>query len=184
MGRATGPEEAGQIDRETRFEAMFRQHERRLLGYALRRAPAEQAKDAVADSFLAAWRRFDELPEDPLPWLVAATRRTLANQRRSAARQERLAERLVPDADPSLPAATADALVVRAAFRCLAAGDREALALVAWDGLTPAQAARSLGCSPVTFRVRLHRARRRLDRALFHAGGDRVGWQSRAEEAR
>lgn len=57
---------------------------------------------------------------------------------------------------------------MRRAFGRLSGDDREALALVAWDGLTPAKAARSLGCSPVAFRVRLHRARRRLARALQH----------------
>ena len=35
--------------------------------------------------------------------------------------------------------------------------------LIAWEGLTPSQAARVVGCSGATFRVRLHRARRRLE---------------------
>jgi RNA polymerase sigma-70 factor (ECF subfamily) len=148
---------------------MYRQYEQRLLGYALRRAPVEVAKDAVAETFLAAWRRFDELPEDPLPWLVQATRKTLANQRRSSARQLRLAERLAREAAaeprPSVGGMLGDG-PVRAALNRLGADDREALALVAWDGLTPAQAAHSLGCTPVAFRVRLHRARRRFERAL------------------
>ena len=39
---------------------------------------------------------------------------------------------------------------------------REALLLIAWDDLTPALAAESLGISQTAFRVRLHRARRRL----------------------
>ena len=147
---------------------MYRRHEQRLLAYALRRAPVEAARDAVAETFLAAWRRFDELPEDPLPWLIGATRKTLASQRRSSARQERLARRLaaassVPASGPRDPE---DAAAVRAALARLDARDREALTLVAWDGLTPAQAARSLGCSAVAFRVRLHRARRRFARAL------------------
>lgn len=148
---------------------MYRRYERRVLAYALRRGPVEAAKDAVADAFLAAWRRFDELPEDPLPWLIEATRRTLANQRRSAARQARLAERLagepLPRPDSTLAGGIADGSV-RAALARLEFADREALALVAWDELTPSEAARSLGCSAVAFRVRLHRARRRFERAL------------------
>lgn len=168
------------IDRQERFEAMYAQYERRLLAYALRRAPVEAAKDAVADSFLAAWRRFDELPADPLPWLIETTRRTLANQRRSAARQARVAERLVGERLPQREAALAGGLPdgsVMGALSQLEVIDREALALVGWDGLTPTQAARSLGCSPVAFRVRLHRARRRFERALAeldaeNAGGD------------
>jgi RNA polymerase sigma-70 factor, ECF subfamily len=44
--------------------------------------------------------------------------------------------------------------------------DREALTLVAWDGLEPHEAAVVLGDSPGSFRVRLHRARTRLRRLL------------------
>jgi RNA polymerase sigma-70 factor (ECF subfamily) len=159
---------AGSIDRHKEFEAMYRQCEEPVLRYALRRAPAEVARDAVADAFVAAWRRFDELPQDPLPWLIGAARKTLANQRRSTRRQARVAERLAsePAGATFPPDASADDPVVRRAFRQMAAADREALALVAWDGLTPTQAARSLDCPPVALRVRLHRARRRLARAL------------------
>ncbi len=159
---------AGSIDVREQFEAMYRRCEEPVLSYALRRAPAEVARDSVADAFVAAWRRFDELPQDPLPWLIGATRKTLANQRRSTARQARVAERLArePAGVTFPPDASADDPVVRRAFRQMSADDREALALVAWDGLTPTQAARSLDCPPVAFRVRLHRARRRLARAL------------------
>jgi RNA polymerase sigma-70 factor, ECF subfamily len=159
---------AGSIDRREQFEAMYRRCEEPVLSYALRRAPSEVARDAVADAFVAAWRRFDELPQDPLPWLIGATRKTLANQRRSTARQLRLAEKLATlhrDALHDIDVQSRDQLV-RRAFRQLSPADQEALALVAWDGLTPRQAARSLGCAPVAFRVRLHRARQRLERAL------------------
>jgi RNA polymerase sigma-70 factor (ECF subfamily) len=44
--------------------------------------------------------------------------------------------------------------------------DRDALLLVSWDDLTPAQAAGVAGISPVAFRVRLYRARRRFEQAL------------------
>jgi DNA-directed RNA polymerase specialized sigma24 family protein len=44
--------------------------------------------------------------------------------------------------------------------------DREALLLVAWEDLTSSLAAASLGISAAAFRVRLHRARRRLISAL------------------
>jgi RNA polymerase sigma-70 factor, ECF subfamily len=56
------------------------------------------------------------------------------------------------------------------ALRSLSALDREALLLVAWEDLTPTQAARSLGISPVAFRVRLLRARRRIRSKLETAG--------------
>jgi RNA polymerase sigma-70 factor, ECF subfamily len=153
-------------DVRERFEAMYRRCEEPVLAYALRRAPGDIARDAAAEAFVAAWRRFHELPSDPLPWLIGATRKALANQRRASTRQTRLAERLAQQPDPAVEADTGADLAVRRAFGRLTTTDRETLALIAWDGLTPAQAARSLGCSPVAFRVRLHRARRRLEHAL------------------
>ena len=52
------------------------------------------------------------------------------------------------------------------ALRRLGPRDREVLLLAEWEGLSPAQIATVLGCSTVTARGRLHRARRRF-RAVF-----------------
>lgn len=52
--------------------------------------------------------------------------------------------------------------MLRAALASLSERDQEVLRLVAWDGLTPAQVAVVLGCTPVAARTRLHRARGRL----------------------
>jgi RNA polymerase sigma-70 factor (ECF subfamily) len=49
-----------------------------------------------------------------------------------------------------------------AAVASLSPREREALLLVAWEGLASDRAARAAGCSPAAFRVRLHRARRRV----------------------
>jgi RNA polymerase sigma-70 factor (ECF subfamily) len=57
-------------------------------------------------------------------------------------------------------------------LRSLSPLDREALLLVAWEDLTPAQAARSLGIKPTAFRVRLLRARRRLKAKLNSSRGE------------
>ncbi|GAB2818915.1 hypothetical protein GCM10027176_24190 [Actinoallomurus bryophytorum] len=51
--------------------------------------------------------------------------------------------------------------------------DRELLALVAWEGLSHAEIATTLGCSSNAVGVRLHRARKRFARALRSAGVDR-----------
>ena len=44
--------------------------------------------------------------------------------------------------------------------------EREALLLTAWEELTPTEAARALGIKPTAFRVRLLRARRRVEAKL------------------
>lgn len=153
-----------------RFEAMFLAHFDDVLRYALARADAEVAKDAAADTFLVAWRRRLDVPERSLPWLLAVTRRTLADQRRSLGRQGRVADRVVHhrlDISPTDPAdVVAERAVVIAALLELRPTDREVLELIAWDGLLPADAAIVVGCSPATFAVRLLRARRRFQAVL------------------
>jgi RNA polymerase sigma-70 factor (ECF subfamily) len=151
-------------DRRARFERLWQQYAPAVAAYARRRAPADVVDDAVADTFLVVWRRLDRVPNDPLPWLYGVARLTLANHRRAQARRTALAERL----DPEVPADASeqpDARVLEA-LATLGDGDRELLMLIAWEGLTPAEAAVALDCTAVTCRVRLHRARARLAAAL------------------
>lgn len=155
-------------DRRDRFEEVFRAHHAAVRAYALRRAERTAAEDAVAETFLVAWRRFDDLPSDALPWLLAVARRMLANQNRGRSRRERLTERLrgagplVAD-PPGEPGAGHEALRALAKLR---PADREVLMLVAWDDLAAEQAAAALGCTRAAFAQRLHRARRRFAAAL------------------
>jgi RNA polymerase sigma-70 factor, ECF subfamily len=155
-----------QPTRANRFEVLFREHYPAVRAYASRRATEELAQDVIAETFLIAWRRFDELPADPLPWLYGVARRVLANQRRSAGRGEALERKLAFSAPPDVPGDLAeqvgDAELMRLALARLSEHDREALMLVAWEGLEGARAARSAGCSRGAFAVRLHRARSRL----------------------
>src|SRR5262245_46913391 len=116
-----------------------------------------------------AWRRLTDVPtDDPRPWLYATARNlVLADTRRSSVVA-------TGDTGADLAAAQAPELlefdpVLRVALQSLSTLDREALLLVAWEDLTPTQAARSLGISPVAFRVRLLRARRRI-RSKLEAG--------------
>lgn len=158
-------------DRRQRFEAVFRGHHDQVLRYARRRLPEPaDAQDALAETFTVAWRRLHEVPDDALPWLLGTARRVIANHRRAAGRRERLHLRLGHEARAG-DAASADRgepepgrLAV--ALARLAEPDREALLLVAWEGLDRRAAARAMGCSPAAFATRLHRARRRLERLL------------------
>jgi DNA-directed RNA polymerase specialized sigma24 family protein len=147
-----------------RFEAAFEAHHPVVLGYALRRSATEQdAEDAVADTFAIAWRRVDRLPDpaDALPWLLAIARRVLANQRRSIGRRLRLVVRLRVEERASAPTPPASGPAIDALDR-LPPDDRELLRLLAWDGLTQAEAGVVLGMSANAVAIRLHRARRRF----------------------
>ena len=58
--------------RQQRFDALFAAHSSDIVAYCSWRAgSASDAQDAVAETFLVAWRRLDELPdgEDARVWL-------------------------------------------------------------------------------------------------------------------
>jgi RNA polymerase sigma factor (sigma-70 family) len=146
----------------------------RIFGYALRHAERDVAEEVVSETFLIAWRKASAIPDDALPWLLVVARNVIANHRRSLARRDRLTEELAALQSVMPPApAVDDSVVDRGEFLralgSLSELEREALLLTGWDGLTDAQAAQVCGCSPRTFRVRLHRARKRLDRELDEA---------------
>lgn len=154
---------------ERRFTELYELAYRPLLGYVLRRVdqPADAA-DVLAEVFLVAWRRLDEVPggDEGRLWLFGVARRTIANHRRGVRRREAATERLraefasmiaqVPDSrGPEEP-------LVASALERLSEDDREVLTLTVWEGLSSPDIARVLGLKPATVRVRLHRARGRL----------------------
>jgi RNA polymerase sigma-70 factor, ECF subfamily len=154
---------------ELKFEQLYAAHAGAVRGYAMRRCDPETADDVVADVFLVAWRRREELPEEPLPWLLGIARRVLANQARGHSRRARLHDRLAAQPAAVAAPAHADAKAsarLSAALARLSERDRELLLLMAWEGLELRQAAEVLGVRPNTLAVRFHRARRRLSAAL------------------
>ena len=170
-GAVTAMADIDRVDeRAVRFEAVFAVCSKAVFAYARRRATRDVADDVVAETFLVAWRRVDELPLEPLPWLIGVARKVLANRRRSDDRRVALSARLrslpaCPEsADPGDTWTAAER--VRAALAALPAGEREVIELLAWEGLSPAEIATALEIARATVYVRLHRARQRLTRAL------------------
>lgn len=155
-----------------RFAALWERYAPRVQAYALRHVDRDTAQEVVSETFLVAWRRWGHVPAEPLPWLLVVARNTIANHRRSHHRGRLLAtevarlEHVMPRASDSTDGLVAERDALLGALAQLTTREREALLLVAWDGLTPAEAAAVARCSPAAFKVRLHRARRRLDDAL------------------
>jgi RNA polymerase sigma-70 factor (ECF subfamily) len=153
----------------TRFEAVYRAHCGAVRAFVHRRVAAAAADDVVSEVFVIAWRRLDQAPPDELPWLLGIARGVLANQRRGDARRLALRDRLAASAVAGIDHGSGSSggeSEVLIAFGSLSQRDQELLLLVAWDGLDRAQAASVLGIGTTAFSVRLHRARRRLERAL------------------
>jgi RNA polymerase sigma-70 factor, ECF subfamily len=151
---------------EQRFNRLHEQHFEAIRRYAYRRSPA-LADDIVAETFLVAWRRIDEVPDDARPWLFGVARNVRLNLQRSSRRQIALTERLTGEiAASGLGDGDASGEAVAAALSALSERDRETLLLHAWEGLDRRDIAGVVGCSVANVSVRLHRARARFARAL------------------
>lgn len=57
-------------DPRQRFTWLYDQYYRRVLRYALQHADPPSAEDVASETFLIAWRRLADVPEQPLPWLL------------------------------------------------------------------------------------------------------------------
>lgn len=175
----TPPQPGTQVDDDIyreRFERCFDDHYGRVFAFVLRRvASQDSAEDVVADTFAIAWRRRDRIPDPALPWLYAIAANAIANQHRAIARRQNLDRRLAREAGIAAPRTDpadlfGDRDELASAFAGLDEAEREVLRLVAWEGLSTRDGAQVIGCSPGAFRVRVHRARRKLARELKTAG--------------
>lgn len=157
------------------FEAFYRQHVEGIQGFVARRVgDPEHAADLTAEVFLAAIgaaHRYRPARGAPKAWLYGIARTVVAADRRQVARQQTREERLrggamLDENDAAQIEARIDASAklrqLYEAMDRLAESERAILELVAIDELSLTEAATAVGVRPVTARVRLHRARRKL----------------------
>jgi RNA polymerase sigma-70 factor, ECF subfamily len=151
--------------RAERFANLYAAHYGAVHAYGARRVGPDAADEIAAETFLVAWRRFDQLPAEALPWLYGVARNVVCRHRMKTGRQLQTLEAL--QREPTVgDSGDDDDARLWTAWAELRDGDREVLALIAWEELSVAEAARVLGCPAAVFSVRLHRARRRLERLL------------------
>ncbi|MFC7216968.1 RNA polymerase sigma factor [Streptomyces polyrhachis] len=168
-------------DATRRFTQMYDAHRQQVWAYAVSRAGRQVADEVVSETFAIAWRRLDDIPAPALPWLLGVARNVLRDSVRAEVRRASLAAETrswarhpAGEAVGDVAEDVAERLALLAALAALSDADREVLTLTAWQGLAPAEAARVVGCTTAALRVRLHRARRRLERALGEDGGSPV----------
>lgn len=158
---------------EESFRRLFSCHYGAVFAYAARRVGWDDASDSTAEVFTVTWRKIRSVPHEPdtLPWLYGVARKVVANQLRSQRRRSRLEAEVA--AMPRIGRSDPDPSDLDGALASLREDDREVLMLVAWEGLTPDQMGRALGCSANAASVRLHRARARLSEVWDSTGGGR-----------
>ena len=180
MSTDPGPVDGDKTTDEIWFRHLFEATYRDLVAYARRRVPDDtEAHDIVSEVFTTAWRRRAELATSstPLPWLYGVASNMVRNQRRASKRRLRLAERLEAQPEPTASNDPAErpGAEIRSALGRLSFDDQEVLRLVAWEGLSHAEAGQVLSCSPNAAAIRLHRARRRLEQAVSDEAGQQGG---------
>lgn len=152
---------------EAEFRDLFAGTAVRVRAFVRRHCAESDCDDVVADVYLVAWRRFADVPEDPIPWLLGTARRVLANHWRGRGRRDRLRSELeglnVLAAEPDVAALAVNRGEMLRALAALLPEEREVLLLAGWDGLDAVGVAAVLGCSAGAARMRLSRARQRLE---------------------
>ena len=158
---------------------LYERHAPAVFRYLARRAGPSAAEDLLSEVFVAALDgRTRVVAHDSgsaLPWLYGIAMNVLRRHFRQGT------AKWVAAGDPGMDWDAVDARLdaeakrgqLRSALNVLSERDRELLLLVAWEGLTPAEAAEVLGIGKVAARSRLHRARRRALQALGHSATDR-----------
>jgi RNA polymerase sigma factor (sigma-70 family) len=150
-----------------RFTALYREHYARVRDFAQRRVGTDLAQEVVAETFLVAWRRLDDIPGIAMPWLYRVALYEIANLRRRQAKAVRLHDALREGRATSASEDEPDdvtelARAVAIAFAGLKPRDQEILRLAAWEQISSSEGAAVLQCSVPAYRMRLHRARIRL----------------------
>lgn len=157
------------------FTALYDAHRTQVWAYTACLAGRQPADDLVSDTFVVAWRRFGDIPDPALPWLLGVARNMVRQHLRTQGRQGSLEAELrgwAETGSPIYPDETAAARVdILRALARLPEKDREVLILTAWQDLTPHETATVIGVTPTAIRVRLHRARRRLAATLGTGAG-------------
>jgi RNA polymerase sigma factor (sigma-70 family) len=159
------------------FAALFRQHQARVYRRALSMLEsAHDAEDVTAAAFFELWRkrRTVRLVDGTvLPWLLVTTVNLARNHRRGAGRYRAVIASLPRD-EAANPESTAVTNIethllgsrLAGAVAGLSSTDAALLTLTALEELSISDAAAAVGIKPGAARMRLHRARTRLQAAL------------------
>lgn len=151
---------------------LYERHASAVYRYLARRAGQTVAEDLLSEVFVAAvGARMRVIPHSSgsaLPWLYGIAGNVLHTHFRRLHRLEPTRHDHGMDWDAVDARLDAQALrdQLRAALSCLSQVERELLLLVAWEQLTPSEAAAALGIAQVTARSRLHRARQKAQQSL------------------
>jgi RNA polymerase sigma-70 factor (ECF subfamily) len=158
------------VELRDRFESLYLLHAGEVRRFVMRRGGEAGADDVVAEVFLSAWRRLDEVPSRPLPWLLGIARGVLANRRRADERHAALIARLASQTRTAARDDVETSTVLVEALGSLSPSDQELLLLVAWERLSTSELAEALSHPPGLFAHTPHTARKDTGAPTVGAG--------------
>jgi len=155
---------------------MYEENYDAMRDYCLRRLPTDDANDALADIFLVAWRRLDDVPsgEQARLWLFGVARKVVSTTQRSTRRRFRLTAKSMAQADTGAVTIDTETVVVRRsedarllkAIGTLRPADQELVRLKAWEELSHADIGEILGISSHAVDMRLNRALKKVGKIM------------------
>ena len=155
---------------DARFVDVYNRYYKHVYVYCRRRTTADRVDDVVAETFLAAWRKIDQLPTEnqTLPWLYGVAYRVISKEWRTGSRWHRLNQKLesigvqaVVGADDFLAVNQESELVLNAMKR-LKPKDQEILRLAVWEEVDQPTIAVVLDITVGAVRQRLYNAKKNL----------------------
>ena len=155
---------------------MYEENYDALRDYCLRRLPTDDASDALADTFLVAWRRLDDVPAGGQArlWLFGVARRVVSTMQRGNRRRFRLTAKSMAQADTGAVTIDTETVVVRRsedarlleAIGTLRPSDQELIRLKAWEELSHSDIGEVLGISSHAVDMRLNRALKKVGKVM------------------
>ena len=159
---------------DARFIGLYERYYRHVFAYCRRRVNTDKVEDAVAETFLVAWRKIDSVPTDEqaLAWLYTVAYRVVGRQWRGASRQSRLETKL-NGLGVSMATPAEDLVIVDQESRSaldalsrLSSMEQEILRLSVWEELAHTEIADVLDLSVDAVKKRFSRARKKLAQEL------------------
>lgn len=177
------------LDSEQRFGVLYEEQHPAVLAFFMRRLDRDDAVEAAADVFVAAWRRIDEVPQgaEGRLWLFGVARNVLRNRQRGVRRWSRLVAKVgsLRGDGPPIPEAVvvhrAEDDAVIDALLGLRERDREVVLMRLWEEASYDDIASILGCSRHAAEQRYAKALRRLRSVVQLPGHEWVSDQQREQ---
>ena len=150
------------------FDSFYRGHLHLIQKYLARRVRFENVEELSSEVFDIAFRKMSQAKAGfELPWLYRIAGFVVANHRRKLQTETNLLANLTgPDTSASAEQLALAQIELAEAWKKLKPAERSALSLAAFEGLSVAEIAITLGVSKNAVSIRLHKARTELAKHL------------------